>query len=73
MPFGCIAVYDEEYDEMMKEALLCEDPTSYYTTLSGEDGRRSGVMYIEGDLYNWSFLHNRYIRVLPLRYFQVGQ
>ena len=70
---GFVIVFDEEYDAMMNEALTLNDPRCYFTTLQCPDGRLSSVMYVDGDLYNWSYNCNKFIKVLPLRVFQVSQ
>jgi len=73
MPSGLVIVYDEIYDQMLNEALDLVDPSTYFTILQGDDGLRSGVMYVDGDLYNWSFVWGKYIKVLPLRALHVNE
>jgi hypothetical protein len=73
MPSGNVVLFDQEYDEMVAEALTLSNPNEYFTILYDTQRRPSGVMYNNGDLYNYSYLWGKYVKCMPMRDLEVCQ
>jgi hypothetical protein len=72
MPSGNAILFDDVYDEMLREAYSLPNPNEYYTILY-DSKRPCAVLYNNGDLYKFSFEWGGYIKCMPVRDLEVNQ
>ena len=64
-----VVLRDEEYDEFMAEVMAVKEKkrSKWHSSILDGNGMSTRVKYADGQLLNWSPLHNTWVTVKPAR------